>query len=90
MGNHALKKTAQGGDIPLPVSEIINMTSLGLVGARAKRLVERAISRGDVQVSIENDECTGYSLNNVARGNIGQDFFSSEISDLAIVSPWIT
>ena len=43
--DHALKQGAQLGDIPLPVSEVINKTSLGLNGARSKRLVEGTIRR---------------------------------------------
>jgi len=35
-------------NIPLPVSEVVNMASLGLIGARAERLVERTICGCDV------------------------------------------
>ena len=80
MGDHALEQGAQRGDIPLPVSEVVDMTSLGLVGARAERLVERAIGRGDVQVSVENDERAGHGLDNVARSNIGHRHFRSHRS----------
>ena len=75
MRDHALKQGAQLRDVPLPVSEVVNMTSLGLAGARAEGLVEGAIGRSDIQVSIENDECAGYGLNNVAGSNIGHRFF---------------
>ena len=47
------------------------MTSLGFARARSERLVEGAIGRGDVQVSIKNDECAGHGLNDVACRNIG-------------------
>jgi hypothetical protein len=53
------------------------MTSLSLIGAGAKRLVERAICRCDVQVSVENDERAGYGLNNVTRSNIGFSLIDS-------------
>jgi hypothetical protein len=48
MGDHALEEGAKRGDVPLPVSEVVDMTALGLIGARAERLVERAIGRCDV------------------------------------------
>src|SRR5665647_1531830 len=76
MGDHALKQGAQRGDIPLPVSEVVNMTSLGLIGARAERLIERTIGRCDVYIFFENDEGAGLGLNNVARSNVGHGFIS--------------
>src|SRR6267142_1363068 len=48
MMNHALKQGAQRRDVPLPVSEVVDKTSLGLIGACANRVVERAIGRRDV------------------------------------------
>ena len=70
MGNHALEQGTKCRDIPLPVSEVIDVTALGIGGAGAKRLVEGAIGGGDVQMSIEDKECAGYRLDNVAGGNI--------------------
>jgi hypothetical protein len=75
MRYHAFEQDAQRRDIPLPVSEVVDMTSLGLLGARAKRLVECTIGGCDVQISIENDECAGHGLDNVACSNIGDRHF---------------
>ena len=79
MGDHALQQGAKRRDIPLPVSEVVNMTSLGLIGAGAERLVERAIGGCDVQVPVENDERAGDGLDNVACDNIVNGFFSSNV-----------
>ena len=74
MRDHALEQGAQGGDVPLPVSQFVDVTSLGLVGAGAERLVEGAIGRGDVEISVENDERAGDGLDNFAGGNLGHGF----------------
>ena len=47
MWDHAFQQGAQRRNIPLPVSEVVNETALGLVGAGAKRLVKGAVGRGD-------------------------------------------
>jgi hypothetical protein len=80
VGDHALKQRAQRRDIPLPVSEIVNKTALGLFGIRAKRLIEGAIGRSDVEIPVENDERAGHGFNNVARSNIRDCHISSSIS----------
>ena len=43
MGNYAFEQRPQRGDVPLPVAESVNVAPLGLIGAGAKRLIERAI-----------------------------------------------
>ena len=70
MRDHALEQSAQRGNVPLPVAEVVDKTALGLGGARAKRLVERAIGGCDVQISVENDERAGHGLDDVARSNV--------------------
>jgi hypothetical protein len=75
MGNDALEQGMQGRDIPLPVSQFVNMTSLGLGAAGAERLVEGAIGRGDVEVSVEKDERAGNGFDNVAAGDIRHELF---------------
>jgi hypothetical protein len=80
MGDDALQQGAKGGDVPLPVAEVVDVTSFGLGAAGAEGLVEGAISGGDIQVPIENDQRAGYGLNNVGSGKVGQNSFPSWIS----------
>src|ERR1700730_3156498 len=81
MGDDALKESAQRGNIPLPISEVVNETALGLFRACAEGLIKRAIGGGNNQVSVENDEGAGDGLNNVACSNVGYGHFSSLIRD---------
>src|SRR5476649_1282876 len=70
MRDHALEQGAQGRNIPLPVSQIVDVTSLGLVRAGAERLVEGAIGRGDVEIAVEDDERAGNGLDYFDGGNL--------------------
>jgi hypothetical protein len=70
--DHAFQKIAKGRDIPLPVSEVVYVTSLGLLGARAEHLIERPIGGCDVQVFIKDDKGAWDRFNNVTGINIGQ------------------
>ncbi|MDR5726768.1 MAG: hypothetical protein RB191_04785 [Terriglobia bacterium] len=72
--NYILEQRVQCGDIPLPVSEFENTASLGLAPVGAKHLIENAIGGRDNQVSIENDEGAGDSLDDIARNHIEGSF----------------
>src|SRR5438477_5001140 len=64
-GHDVFEQSSQCGQSPLPVAELINVTSLGFRRRDSKGLVERRVRRADAQSGVEDEQRFAHGIKNV-------------------------
>src|SRR5580704_16301545 len=65
LGNNIFQESAQIGDVPLAVAQLVNQAVLGFFEGDLKSLVEGAVTRSHPQSGIENQERLAHGVDDV-------------------------